>query len=77
MFIVRAIILIKNKNMEIKDANGNILQDGDSIIAIKDIKGKGVKIKRGDKFKNISLTDEEGVVESGNLVLKTEFFKKA
>jgi len=77
LFIVRAIILIKNKNMEIKDANGNILQDGDSIIAIKDIKGKGVKIKRGDKFKNISLTDEEGVVESGNLVLKTEFFKKA
>ncbi|NUJ97636.1 hypothetical protein HGA92_02485 [Candidatus Gracilibacteria bacterium] len=60
-----------------KDCNGNILNNGDTVIAIKDLKGKGVNIKRGDKFKNIRLTDEDGVIESGKLVLKTEFFKKA
>ncbi|MBW7954409.1 alkylphosphonate utilization protein [Candidatus Gracilibacteria bacterium] len=61
----------------IKDANGNILNNGDTIIAIKDLKVKGAPdIKRGDKFKNIKLTDEGGVVESGKMVLKTEFFKK-
>ncbi|MCT4617166.1 MAG: PhnA domain-containing protein [Candidatus Gracilibacteria bacterium] len=59
-----------------KDANGNILQAGDTVIAIKDLNGKGVNIKRGDKFKNIRLTDEPGIIESGKLVLKTEFFKK-
>lgn len=60
-----------------KDANGNILQDGDSVIAIKDLKVKGSKdIKRGDKFKNIRLTDEQWIIESGKMVLKTEFFKK-
>jgi protein PhnA len=60
-----------------KDCNGNILVDGDTVIAIKDLKWKWVNIKRGDKFKNIHLTDEDGVIESGKLVLKTEFFKKA
>lgn len=60
-----------------KDANGNILADGDTVIAIKDLKVKWAPdIKRGDKFKNIKLTDEEGVIESGKMVLKTEFFKK-
>lgn len=60
-----------------KDANGNILADGDTVMAIKDLKVKGAAdIKRGDKFKNIRLTDEEGIIESGKMVLKTEFFKK-
>lgn len=64
--------------MEIKDANGNILKDGDTVIAIKDLPVKGGKdIKRGDKFKKIRLTDEEGIIESGKMVLKTQFFKKA
>ena len=60
-----------------KDANGNILADGDTVMAIKDLKVKGATdIKRGDKFKNIKLTDEEGIIESGKMVLRTEFFKK-
>lgn len=60
-----------------KDANGNILAEGDTVIAIKDLKVKGAPdIKRGDKFKNIKLTDEEGIIESGKMVLRTEFFKK-
>jgi len=60
-----------------KDCNGNILNNGDTVIATKDLKWKWVNIKRGNKFKNIRLTDEDGVIESGKLVLKTEFFKKA
>ena len=60
-----------------KDANGNILTDWDTVIAIKDLKVKWAPdIKRGDKFKNIKLTDEEGIIESGKMVLRTEFFKK-
>lgn len=61
----------------IKDANGVVLANGDTVMAIKDLKVKwGTDIKRGDKFKNIKLTDEEGIIESGKMVLKTEFFKK-
>lgn len=61
----------------IKDANGNVLANWDSVIAIKDLKVKWAPdIKRGDKFKNIKLTDEEGIIESGKMVLRTEFFKK-
>ncbi len=61
----------------IKDANWNILSNWDTVIAIKDLKVKWAPdIKRWDKFKNIKLTDEEWVIESGKMVLKTEFFKK-
>lgn len=61
----------------IKDANGVVLANGDTVMSIKDLKVKwGTDIKRGDKFKNIKLTDEEGIIESGKMVLKTEFFKK-
>ena len=61
----------------IKDANWNILQDWDTVVAIKDLKVKWAKdIKRWDKFPKIRLTDEEGIIESGKMVLKTEFFKK-
>ncbi|MDD4151483.1 MAG: alkylphosphonate utilization protein [Candidatus Gracilibacteria bacterium] len=64
--------------MDVKDANGNILQNGDTVIAIKDLKVKGAPdIKRGQKFKNIKLTDDEDLIESGKMVLRTEFFKKA
>ncbi len=65
------------EELEFKDANGNILQEWDTIIAIKDLKvWGGWVIKRGDKFKKIRFTDESNVIESGKLVLKTEFFKK-
>ena len=63
--------------MEVKDANWNLLQAWDSVIAIKDLKVKWAPdIKRGDKFKNIRLTDDENLIESWKMVLKTEFFKK-
>jgi alkylphosphonate utilization operon protein PhnA len=60
-----------------KDANWNILQEWDTVAAIKDLKVKWSKdIKRWDKFSKIRLTDEQGIIESGKMVLKTEFFKK-
>ncbi|MCP4523410.1 MAG: alkylphosphonate utilization protein [Candidatus Gracilibacteria bacterium] len=63
--------------VEVIDANGNPLQDGDSVAAIKDIKVKGTSdIKRGDKFKNIRLTEDPELIESGKMVLRREFFKK-
>lgn len=69
----------QNDQQEVKvtDSNGNQLFAGDSVAAIKDIKVKGASdIKRGDKFKNIRLTDDPELIESGKMVLRTEFFKK-
>lgn len=63
--------------VEVKDSNGVILQAWDTVIAIKDLSVKGSwNIKRGDKFSKIRLTDEPELIESGKMVLKTEFFKK-
>ena len=63
--------------IEVKDANGNLLQAGDSVVAIRDLKVKWASdIKRWDKFKNIRLTDDSELIESGKMVLRTEFFKK-
>jgi protein PhnA len=68
--------------MDIRDSNGNILSEGDSVTLIKDLKVRGSSsvIKRGTVVKNIRLTDEdgeiEGKVEKTVMVLKTEFLKK-
>ena len=63
--------------IEVKDSNWNLLLSWDTVVAIKDIKVKGTSdIKRGDKFKNIRLTDDIELIESGKMVLRTEFFKK-
>ena len=71
---------VKNDEEEqliFKDANWNILSEWDTVAAIKDIKVKWAKdIKRWDKFPKIRFTDEEGLIESWKMVLKTEFFKK-
>lgn len=61
----------------VKDANWNILQEWDTVVAIKDIKVKWASdIKRWDKFPKIRLTDDVELIESGKMVLRTEFFKK-
>lgn len=65
------------ETVETKDTNGVLLQTGDSVIAIKDLPVKwGKNIKRGDTFKNIKLTEDPQYIESGQMVLRTEFFKK-
>ncbi|MCF8428945.1 MAG: zinc ribbon domain-containing protein YjdM [Bacteroidia bacterium] len=69
--------------MEVKDSNGTLLNEGDSVSIIKDLKVKGSSsvIKRGTIVKNIRLTDSEeeieGKVEKSMMVLKAEFVKKA
>lgn len=70
----------------IRDANGNILQDGDSVTVVKDLKVKGssLVVKSGTKVKNIRLTDAgDGhdiackISGIGAMNLKSEFVKKA
>jgi len=69
--------------MDVKDSNGTLLKEGDSVTVIKDLKVRGSSsvIKRGTMVKNIKLTDDaseiEGRVEKTTMVLRTEFLKKA
>lgn len=69
--------------MEVKDSNGNILQDGDSVTVIKDLKVRGSSdvIKRGTMVKNIRLTNDPAEIDcrvnKTAMVLRTEFVKKA
>lgn len=70
--------------MDVKDANGAILKDGDSVTLTRDLKVKGtsVTLKRGTRVKSIRLTEDPDEVECSvdkvkGLVLRTEFLKKA
>ena len=67
-----------------KDASGNLLQDGDTVTLIKDLKLKGSSsvIKVGTKVKNIRLVDGDHDIDCkiegfGAMQLKTEFVRKA
>lgn len=68
--------------METKDSNGTVLNEGDSVQVIKDLKVKGSSntLKRGKVFKNIRLTSKNEEIECREgrttLVLKTCFLKK-
>lgn len=74
-------------NETIKDSNGNILTEGDSVIVIKDLKVKGssLSVKKGTKVKNIKLilSSSDGhdidckIDGFGAMKLKSEFVKKA
>jgi len=68
----------------IKDAVGNVLQDGDTVTVIKDLKVKGssLVVKVGTKVKNIRLADGDHDIDCkidgvGAMGLKSEFVKKA
>lgn len=67
-----------------KDANGNVLQDGDSVVVIKDLKlrGGGGTIKVGTKVRNIRLVDGDHDIDCkidgfGAMSLKSEFVRKS
>ncbi len=67
----------------IRDANGNILQDGDTVTVIKDLKVKGssLVVKVGTKVKNIRLVEGDHDIDCkidgiGAMKLKSEFVKK-
>lgn len=67
----------------IKDANGNVLQDGDTVTVIKDLKVKGSStvVKVGTKVRNIRLVDGDHDIDCkidgiGAMKLKSQFVKK-
>ena len=68
--------------MEIKDSNGTLLAEGDSVTLTKDLKLKGSSqvIKRGTVVKKIRLTDSPEEIDcrinGTDIVLRTEFLKK-
>ena len=74
------------ENLGVKDANGAVLNDGDTVTVIKDLKVKGssLVVKGGTKVKGIRLVDAtdghnisckiDGI---GAMTLKSEFVKKA
>jgi protein PhnA len=67
----------------VKDAHGNVLQDGDTVSVIKDLKVKGSSsvVKVGTKVKNIRLAEGDHDIDCkipgiGKMGLKSEFVKK-
>lgn len=71
------------EKLMIKDANGNILQDGDTVTVIKDLKVKGssLVVKVGTKVKNIRLVEGDHDIDCkidsiGAMKLKSQFVKK-
>ena len=74
----------EEQGREVRDANGNLLQDGDTVTVIKDLKVKGssLVVKVGTKVKNIRLVDGDHDIDCkidgiGAMGLKSEFVKKA
>lgn len=68
----------------VKDANGNVLQDGDTVVLIKDLPVKGAPkpIKAGTKVKNIKLTNGDHNIDCkvegfGAMALKSIYVRKA
>lgn len=68
----------------VKDINGNVLQDGDSVVVMKDLPVKGMPkpVKAGTKVKNIRLVDGDHDIACkidgfGAMGLKSEFVRKA
>lgn len=74
----------KEEGRVVRDANGTVLQDGDTVTVIKDLKVKGSSsvVKVGTKVKNIRLVDGDHDIDCkidgiGAMGLKSEFVKKA
>ena len=69
--------------LEVRDASGTVLADGDSVVLIKDlkVKGAGQTLKQGTVIKSIRLTDNPEEIDCRHdaikgLVLRTEFVRK-
>lgn len=72
-----------NDATQIRDSAGNVLQDGDTVTVIKDLKVKGSSsvVKIGTKVKNIRLVDGDHDIDCkidgfGQMSLKSEFVRK-
>jgi protein PhnA len=73
-----------DSGLVVRDAHGNLLQDGDSVTVIKDLPVKGFSkaIKVGTKVTNIRLVEGDHNIDCkitgfGAMALKSEFVKKA
>ncbi len=68
--------------MTTRDSNGSEIEDGDTVMVIKDLKVKGMSktLKRGSQIKGVRLTGNPDQIEcrigKATIVLKTEFMKK-
>lgn len=66
----------------VKDANGNVLQSGDTVVVIKDLKVKGssTTLKQGSKIKGIRIVDGDHEVDCktdvGPMLLKACYLRK-
>lgn len=74
---------VAEEGFVVKDANGNILQNGDSVVTIKNlpVRGTAQSIKAGTKVRNIRLVDSDHNIDCkidgfGAMALKSEFVKK-
>jgi len=74
---------VEETSLVVKDFNGNLLQDGDTVSVIKDLKVKGSSstLKIGTKVKNIRLVEGDHNIDCkidgfGAMKLKSEFVKK-
>jgi protein PhnA len=74
----------KAEQVEVRDAMGTLLADGDSVTPIKDlkVKGAGQTLKRGTVIKSIRLTGDSQEIDCRyegikGLVLRAEFVRKA
>ncbi len=74
---------VEENGLNVRDVNGNVLQDGDSVSVIKDLKVKGSSsvVKVGTKVKNIRLVEGDHNIDCkipgiGAMKLKSEFVKK-
>lgn len=70
-------------HVEVRDAAGNVLADGDAVVLIKDlkVKGAGQTLKQGTVIRSIRLTDNPEEIDCRHdaikgLVLRTEFVRK-
>lgn len=72
-----------SEEKDVRDSNGNVLSDGDTITVIKDLKVKGSSsvLKMGTRVKNIRLVEGDHDIDCkidgfGAMKLKSEFVKK-
>lgn len=75
---------IFSNSLIVKDSNGTTLQNGDTVVTIKNlpVKGTNQSIKAGTKVKNIKLTEGDHNIDCkiegfGAMSLKSEFVKKS
>src|SRR4051812_13645626 len=81
--MVAAVQVDEGADAVVKDSNGNVLSDGDSVVLIKDLKVKGssITLKVGTKVKSIRLVGGDHEVDckmdAGSFMLKACFLRKA